>query len=451
MSIPSTHHRWPWWHRRTPTTRKTLRAALALLVTGLLALAVGVATASTESSLGPHEADYHMTLDREVTLNLGPLGAIVLDSPLPWPLGVEVVVHEIPSEVLDEGESPLPGLASDLAAYGQLISVPEAAVADAVDGLVADAVGRAVVLWSMMLLAIAAGRLASGGRLRVEVKAALARPGVGVLVGAVALAAVVTPVVPAMRQQEADGQHLRLLHGTPLEEARITGRLAGLIDTYGGVVVGAYRDNEAFYAEVTDNLAAAYEQDAEPVEPSAVPTPSPTPPDPADPAAPGEDGAGAPDGDLPAFTDDGPEDAGAPDEDVTAPDADAPSPAGDTPEVADVPGAAGAAEAGSAPADAGTPSADEVPEPEPVTFLLVSDLHCNVGMADVVGEAARLAEVDAVLDAGDTVMSGTSVESFCVNAFAAAAPDGLPWVVSTGNHDSVLTAEQARAAGWTVL
>jgi hypothetical protein len=48
-------------------------------------------------------------------------------------------------------------------------------------------------------------------------------------------------------------------------------------------------------------------------------------------------------------------------------------------------------------------------------------------------------------------MSGTSVESYCVNAFARAVPDGVPVVVSTGNHDSVTTAEQERQAGWTVL
>jgi hypothetical protein len=82
---------------------------------------------------------------------------------------------------------------------------------------------------------------------------------------------------------------------------------------------------------------------------------------------------------------------------------------------------------------------------------MVSDLHCNVGMASVIATAIEHTGAEVLLDAGDTVMSGTSVESYCVNAFARAVPDGVPVVVATGNHDSVTTAEQERQAGWTVL
>ena len=393
--------RWEWWHRQSPTTRRVLRTAVTLLVTGLAAVLFGVTTASTQASLGPHEADYRVTLDRQVTVRMGPIGSLILDSPLPWPLGVDVVVQEIPSDL--EIGAPTPGLTADLQAYGQLFSAPEAAVADAVRGLVGDALGRTVVAWSVMLVLLATARLASRGRLREELKGALARPGVAVLVSALAASLVAVVVVPAMEQEQDPGHSPAVLDGTPLAGARITGRLADVVSVYGGVVKEAYLENEAFYDDATASLAAAYDAD-------------PTPFGPAGPAllAPGRGGGAA--GDA------------------------APGPT--SPQAAGAPGPASPA----SPASNGGAAA-----PETVTFVLVSDLHCNVGMARVVAAAVDLSGADALLDAGDTVMSGTSVESFCIDAFAGAVPGGVPVVVATGNHDSVATAEQERDVGWTVL
>lgn len=382
-----TRHRWEWWHRQTPATRQTIRGLLAFLVTGLLAAVLGVTTASTHSSLGPHEADYHVTLDRQISLQMGPLGAVIIDSPLPWPLGAEVVVREIPTD-LETSASPVPGLLADLEAYGQLFGHPEAAIADAVRGLVTDALGRTAVAWSLMLVLLAAGRLASHGRLRDELKAALTRPGVAVLTGVFALGGATTVVVPEMRQTTPAGYSPAVLDGTPLEGARITGRLADVVAVYGQAVRDAFEENEAFYALAADNLVAAHEAEAE---------------------APRDRSRQAPEA------------------------------RGTTAETT--------ADAVTATASPGS----EESEPEPVTFLMVSDLHCNVGMATVIATAIEQTGADVLLDAGDTVMSGTSVESYCVNGFARAVPQGVPVVVSTGNHDSVTTAEQERQAGWTVL
>lgn len=84
-----------------------------------------------------------------------------------------------------------------------------------------------------------------------------------------------------------------------------------------------------------------------------------------------------------------------------------------------------------------------------VTVLFVTDLHCNISMAQVVQELADAADADLILNGGDTVMSGTSVEDFCVDTFARAW--NLPVVVSDGNHDSELTSTQEESRGWTVL
>ncbi|WP_413450377.1 metallophosphoesterase family protein [Georgenia sp. 1P01AC] len=400
--------RWPWWHRQTTTTRRVIRTLLVLLATGVVAGVVGVLTASTDSSLGPHAAHYEVTAQHEIVVDLGPLGTVLLDSPLPWPLGVEVVVQEIPAELAAVPANPVTGLAGDVAAYAQVVSHPDAVVADATAALVRDALGRTAILWGGMLLVIAGGRLASRGLLRREVAHAARRPGVVPLAAVVVLTLVAVPTVTTLRDRPAPGTTISALAGTPMEDLRMTGRMAQLIDTYGGYLVEAYEENEAFYASVTENLEAAYAQNRAPNRPPGIPLVSPAPTDTAtdpttDPAA---------------------------DEAATDPADDAATPAAAVEETTD----------------------DEPPaRVEPVTFLLVSDLHCNVGMASVVATALRLSGASALLDAGDTVMSGTAVESYCVNAFAGEVPDDVPMVVSTGNHDSVTTAEQMRDAGYVVL
>lgn len=96
-----------------------------------------------------------------------------------------------------------------------------------------------------------------------------------------------------------------------------------------------------------------------------------------------------------------------------------------------------------------------VPPPEGTadvsTFVLSSDVHCNIGMARVVGAVTRLSGADAVIDAGDVTMTGTSAENYCVDVLSDELPEGLPRMFVKGNHDSQETARHARRSGWTVL
>ncbi|TNC17036.1 metallophosphoesterase [Georgenia sp. 311] len=422
--------RWPWWHRQTTTTRRVIRTSLALVVTFVAAAAFGVLTASADSSLGPHAAHWEITTQDEVALDLGPLGSVHLDSPLPWPLGVEVVVQEIPAELAAVPANPVTGLAGDLSAYAQVVSHPNAVVADAAHALVRDAVGRTVLAWTVLLVVIAGGRLASGGLLRKDLAIAARRPGVVPLAGVLVLTLAAVPTVRAITDRPAEGTTIRALAGTPMEDLRMTGRIAQLLDTYGGYLVDAYEENEAFYDTVTANLEAAYAADRAPVRPPGIPILDPAP-------AGAADGEPATDGEEPV---DGPSAAEPQDGATAAPTATA------TDEATVVPMDESDARPSPTPDPTATPA-----RVEPVTFLQVSDLHCNVGMASVIAAAVRLSGAQAVLDTGDTVMSGTSVESYCVNAFADAVLEEAPIVVSTGNHDSVTTAEQMRSAGYTVL
>lgn len=84
------------------------------------------------------------------------------------------------------------------------------------------------------------------------------------------------------------------------------------------------------------------------------------------------------------------------------------------------------------------------------TMLFYTDLHCNVGMARVVGEAARLSGAAIVADGGDTTMGGTAYEEFCINILGNELPRSRR-VVSNGNHDGHETEQQMRRNDFSVL
>lgn len=105
-----------------------------------------------------------------------------------------------------------------------------------------------------------------------------------------------------------------------------------------------------------------------------------------------------------------------------------------------------------APGGPGLGASDPDPaERDLATFLLVSDLHCNVSMTALIHTAARLSQADAVLNLGDTTMSGTDLESYCINSFNRALPDDVAMIMANGNHDSQETVNQAKDLGWIVL
>ncbi len=362
------------------------RAAALGAVAVLLALTVGVTTASTDQSLGPHVARYAVTTDDVLTLDLGPLGTVQIDSPLPLTLGVRVTVQEIPATVtaVDPART-VQMLGQDLESYVQFFTGPQATLEDAARALVVDALRRsAVVLAVLVGLALVVRALIGPARRRQLAvawrphRADAARAAVVVVVVAVTC---VSSLDEAGRPAPARAA-APVFDGTPLEGARITGRLAGVVNTYGSVVVDAYRGNERFYDAVQGEVAAAWDQRAQALQARAR--------------------------------------------------------------------SSGAATIGPA-RDLSTPTPSPTPAAEPVVIVLVSDLHCNVGMARVIRTVAERSEADLVLNAGDTTVNGTSVEKYCVTEFSDAVPDGVPRVVADGNHDSLETADHERAAGWTVL
>src|SRR5699024_3650540 len=74
-----------------------------------------------------------------------------------------------------------------------------------------------------------------------------------------------------------------------------------------------------------------------------------------------------------------------------------------------------AGEAGAGDGDGEAAQAQQ--EDETITGVMISDLHCNIGMADLIGATVKQSGADLILDGGDTVMAGTSVESYCIRAF----------------------------------
>lgn len=368
-------------HPSGPTTgveRRWWPRALLILGALLLALVFGITTASVESSLGPHEARYDVTTDDTVTVDLGPLGTLQIDSPLPLTLGVRVTVQEIPASVtqLDQSRT-LQALSGDLQSYLQFFSGPQATVQDVARALVTQALWRTALAFVVLVAAWWLMRLLLGASRREELRVRV-RPHLGSAVVAgvvVALVATVSTSSLGRRDQpSASSAASAVFDGTPLEGARVTGRLGGVIDTYGGQVVAELKKNEKFYTEANASLKVAWDERQESLD--AWPGPEPS--------------------------------------DSSA-----------------------------------TPTVDD--DADLVTVVLVSDLHCNVGMAPLIRTLVLRAKADLVLDAGDTTLNGTSVEQYCVTTFARAIPSGVELVTSPGNHDSRETTGNYAKAGATVL
>jgi predicted phosphodiesterase len=94
--------------------------------------------------------------------------------------------------------------------------------------------------------------------------------------------------------------------------------------------------------------------------------------------------------------------------------------------------------------DLSEPGADET------MILGFSDLHCNQAMTELIARLAHATQPSIVLSAGDDTVNGTAAERSCVRR-EAAIPDGVPFLVATGNHDSEVTEAQMRSVGMTVL
>ncbi|WP_342668439.1 metallophosphoesterase, partial [Actinotalea ferrariae] len=370
------------WGRLVDTARRPVRwrrlRGRALLVAAVLLVSgtFGLVTASAEANLGPHAARYEVTLDHRVTVDLGPLGTLVVDSPAPLTLGARVTVQEIPSRLTElRTASTLEQLEEDLDRYVQLFSAPEGTLQTVGRALVADAVRRAVAAALVLGVVVLAVRAALGPGRRAELATA-ARDHRPLLVAGAVLPVLLTLTTTAagtvLPARPSPGPPSAVFDGTPLEGAVITGRLAGVVDTYGSQVVAAYRRNEEFYDRAAAGVRAGWERQRE----------------------------------VDARLREVREGAGVD-----------PGPA----------------------------------EDETVSAVVVADLHCNVGMARVIRAVVEESGAEVVLNAGDTTMNGTTVETYCVTAFEQALPGGVTTVVADGNHDSAEIAAHERSLGWVVL
>ncbi|RHA44468.1 metallophosphoesterase, partial [Cellulomonas rhizosphaerae] len=139
----------------TRTRRRWWPRVLLGTAAVVASLVLGVTTASVEGSFGPHEARYDVTTDETITVDLGPLGTLQIDSPLPLALGAHITVQEIPSSFVQlDQATTLQALTGDLNSYAQFFSAPEATVRDVARALVIDAIVRTFVA---LLVLIAGG------------------------------------------------------------------------------------------------------------------------------------------------------------------------------------------------------------------------------------------------------------------------------------------------------
>lgn len=432
-----------WWDARSVAFRKITRTLVLLLLTGAVSLLVGLSTATASSPVGPHEAEWSTTLNSRLTLDLGPLGTISHASPA-GPFGVDVVIGEIPGEFSSsqvDTDSLGQALSADGSSYLTLISRPELTVQAGVYSLVADGLRRAGLIESVILCLVAAGRLATGGRLRDTIRDGLSGTWASPLIGVTAVVTVIGLLVPALRSDTVPGTRLDVLAHTPLAQARLSGRVADVVQAYGDQIVGRLESNRAFYAQVDANLAAAWQASQEVGGVVDVTAASGA----VDTAAVREqaDAVAARTG---AATASPPPSPGASPGATTSPGA----PTGPGASSSAAPGAS----PGATPQESATPAlptgAQAVAEYGRTTAVLTTDLHCNLDMIALAGRLDALSGAQLHLDDGDLTMTGSSPEQVCVDALTDAIPSGVARVATIGNHDSEATANQLRARGWTV-
>ena len=408
-----------WWDARSVAFRKITRTLVLLLLTGAVSLLVGLSTATASSPVGPHEAEWSTTLNSRLTLDLGPLGTISHASPA-GPFGVDVVIGEIPGEFSSsqvDTDSLGQALSADGSSYLTLISRPELTIQAGLHSLIADGLRRAGLIESVILCLVAAGRLATRGRLRDTIRDGLSGTWASPLIGVTAVVTVIGLLVPALRSDTVPGTRLDVLAHTPLAQARLSGRVADVVQAYGDQIVGRLESNRAFYAQVDANLAAAWQASQEVggvVDVTAA--------------------------------------SGAVDTAAVREQADAV--AARTGAATASPSPAPGASPGATPQESATPAlptgAQAVAEYGRTTAVLTTDLHCNLDMIALAGRLDALSGARLHLDDGDLTMTGSSPEQVCVDALTDAIPSGVERVATIGNHDSEATAHQLRARGWTV-
>jgi len=79
-----------------------------------------------------------------------------------------------------------------------------------------------------------------------------------------------------------------------------------------------------------------------------------------------------------------------------------------------------------------------------------SDLHCNQAMTSLLERLVAVSNPTVVLSSGDDTVHGTAAERGCITREIGIA-GGRPLLVSPGNHDSLVTAQQMSAAGMVVM
>ena len=410
-----------WWRRRRPGTRTVIGTAAMILASSTVSLLLGLSTATASTPVGPHEATWSTTLDSTVTLDLGPLGTASMESPA-GVLGVKVVLGEIPGDPTPDtanAASVGQSLSSDATSYLSLVSHPDLTIRQGLYGLAGDALRRAGVVEAIFLCCVAAWRLAPTKPWRDTVRAGVSHRWATTVALSATVATVTSLLVPAMRTVTSPGSTLSVLEGTPLAQARFSGRIADVVTAYGSKARTFVETNKGFYAKADTNLRAAWKA-AEETE--------------------------------------GLVDVTAADGKVDTEDLQArvqASSAKTLVKAAPKPEADAAPQPSESPRATATPSisvtgARSVPERGRKTAVLTTDLHCNLDVIAFSGVLDQLSGADIHMDDGDLTMTGSDPERVCVDALTQAVPSSAKKVATIGNHDSDATASRLRSQGWTV-
>ncbi|QQB12921.1 MULTISPECIES: metallophosphoesterase family protein [Brevibacterium] len=367
--------------------RKTSALIVLLAVIAALTLPWAIFSARADLSFGPHEAQYRVTADARLTLDFGPLGSLLVPADEFLPLGLGLSV--------DVGEIPVSGETAD-AASALGTDAAGGVAAGGVGGGVVDALGGDIASYASLFSApqTQIDEVVTGLTRDILIRWALAVClTTGLLVGVTAL---LGPTRIAALGRALAGRELIAIGSAVV---LVLGGLSALVLTRPAPPQPdpAFAGTPLAGAEVTGRLGGIIDEAFTAVK---------------------------------EFSDENDAFYDAVIAGLHAGWTNRPL-SGDWSAAGMVPPASGSADVS--------------------TFVLSSDVHCNYGMARVVGDVARLTGADGIIDAGDVTMTGTSAENYCFDVLDDELPQDVPKMFVKGNHDSQETAKHARSRGWAVL
>lgn len=237
-----------------------------LLLIGGMGAAASTAGAAfldpTNTEVGPHEATVTLSMDSALTIDISPLGSIILPQEGTNGFGAQVELGEIPGTDSDDPNQVELFTEADVEEYVQFFSSTESTQDEAISAIARNALGFAPLggLVTLGLYGLVGRR--RWAELWERTHDPIAKR---ILIGGAVLSLTTSCVAWNQASEDTEGVGIPIssaFDDTGLEGARVTGKpLQNLLNQYGAQAMGYIERNNTFFSEVEHNLVTAFAQE----------------------------------------------------------------------------------------------------------------------------------------------------------------------------------------------